>query len=246
MESKIIASDHLVISEIQKEKCCSKTKDDTNADKTCRKCNKTLANTNTNFRDNRRVCRDCEKQHGREYRQSEKGKEKANSWVEKNREKMTELQANWFQENKSYVQAKNRERTATDERYKFMNNQRRRISLALGNKQKKTIEYLGCNSEEFHDWISSHNIGNSNQDNNTVKMHIDHVIPLSTFNLENESEVLLAFNWRNTMPLSATENLKKNNKIVKSQVEQHLKKLEDYHREKQIELPQIFIDLFAM
>jgi hypothetical protein len=37
----------------------------------------------------------------------------------------------------------------------------------------------------------------------------------------------------------------KNSKIIKPQIEQHLKKLLDYHKEKNIEVPQKYIDLFA-
>jgi hypothetical protein len=56
---------------------------------------------------------------------------------------------------------------------------------------------------------------------------------------------MVAFNWRNTMPLSAVENLSKNKNIIPEQVEQHFNHLKNYHREKNIELPQQFIDLFA-
>ena len=74
---------------------------------------------------------------------------------------------------------------------------------------------------------------------------IEHHIPLSKFNLELESEQLVAFNWRNTMPLSPEENLSKNNRIIIPQIEQHYKNLVDYHIKNNIEMPQIFIDLFA-
>jgi len=62
---------------------------------------------------------------------------------------------------------------------------------------------------------------------------------------ENEEQQLIAFNWRNTMPLSCQENLKKNNKIIKLQIEQHYKKLVEYHLENKLDLPQVYIDLFA-
>jgi uncharacterized membrane protein YvbJ len=39
--------------------------------------------------------------------------------------------------------------------------------------------------------------------------------------------------------------LTKNNKIVKSQVKQHIEKLVSYHNQNNIELPQKYIDLFA-
>ena len=47
------------------------------------------------------------------------------------------------------------------------------------------------------------------------------------------------------MPLSRVENMSKNNKIITEQIELHYKKLIDYHIENKLELPQVFIDLFA-
>jgi hypothetical protein len=47
------------------------------------------------------------------------------------------------------------------------------------------------------------------------------------------------------MPLSAKENLAKNNRIIATQIEQHYNHLLEYNKEKNIELPQVFIDLFA-
>ena len=47
------------------------------------------------------------------------------------------------------------------------------------------------------------------------------------------------------MPLLAKDNLSKNNKILKPQIEEHLKNLTTYHIENSIELPDIYINLFA-
>jgi len=47
------------------------------------------------------------------------------------------------------------------------------------------------------------------------------------------------------MPLSVKENLSKNNKIIKEQIENHYKKLLEYHLENKLDLPQVFIDVFA-
>jgi hypothetical protein len=121
---------------------------------------------------------------------------------------------------------------------------RSRIISALNNKNKHTVEYLGCNIPDYLKWLLDNNL-NYTLDNRGCEWHIDHVIPLSHFNLENEEEQLVAFNWRNTMPLSCKENLKKNNKIIISQIEHHYKKLIEYHKENNIELPQVYIDLFA-
>jgi hypothetical protein len=127
---------------------------------------------------------------------------------------------------------------------KFKRNVRSRIYIALNAKKvMHTIQYLGATSDEYLQWIL-HNDNNYTLENRG-KWHIDHVIPLSRFNLDDEEQQLVAFNWRNTMPLDAKENLKKNNRLDTLQIEQHYKKLSGYHKEKNIDFPQVFIDLFA-
>ena len=125
---------------------------------------------------------------------------------------------------------------------KFKRCIRGRIHSALQKKDKHTIDYLGCNYDEYFNWILNNNY---TLNNHGKEWHIDHVIPLSKFNLENESEHVIAFNWRNTAPLTVKDNLSKNNKILKPQIEQHWKKLLEYHKNNNIEMPQEFICLFA-
>ena len=129
---------------------------------------------------------------------------------------------------------------------KFKRNIRTRIynSLRYKNKTKHSVEYLGCSSNEYFNWIFKYN-NNYNLDNYGAEWHIDHVIPLSKFDLNVLEEQVIAFNWRNTMPLSCIENLSKNNKILQSQVETHYEKIVEYHLENKLDLPQVYIDLFA-
>jgi hypothetical protein len=103
---------------------------------------------------------------------------------------------------------------------------------------------LGCTSLDYLNWICNYD-EKYNLENYGEVWHIDHVIPLSRFDLEDEYEQMIAFNWRNTMPLLAHENLSKNSKILKPQIEQHLQFLRAYHEKRKLEFPQRFIDLFA-
>jgi hypothetical protein len=131
---------------------------------------------------------------------------------------------------------------------KLKKNLRSRISIALkGNKTKRTIEYLGCSIGEYVNWLNyiCDDFINDENNENEDKMHIDHVIPLSKFDLEKEEDIYLAFNWRNTMPLSAKENLSKNNKILPQQIKQHFDSLKIYHKDNKIKMPREFIDLYA-
>ncbi len=127
---------------------------------------------------------------------------------------------------------------------KFKRNIRSRIIRALKYKSKHTIDYLGCSYSDYFNWIFTVN-NDYILENHGDKWHIDHVIPLSKFDLDDEEQQLLAFNWRNTMPLSCYENLSKNNKIITSQIEQHYKKLIKYHKENNLILPNQFIELYA-
>ena len=111
-------------------------------------------------------------------------------------------------------------------------------------KAKSHIEYLGTSTNDYLDWIMTYN-SNYNLDNYGPVWHIDHVIPISYFDLSNEEEQLLAFNWRNTMPLSVKENLEKNNRIDTIQIKEHLKKLEEYHTQTKIIMPEEFKNLYA-
>ena len=129
---------------------------------------------------------------------------------------------------------------------KFKRYIRTRIYNCLRNKNKTkhSVEYLGCSSDEYFKWILDYN-NNCDLINHGKEWHVDHVIPISKFDLNIEEQQMLAFNWRNTMPLWCKENLSKNNKIIKEQVEHHYKNLVEYHLENKLDLPQVFIDLFA-
>jgi hypothetical protein len=127
---------------------------------------------------------------------------------------------------------------------KFKRSIRGRIYNSLIRKTKHTIDYLGCNTEEYLQWISD-NANDFTMENHGELWHIDHVIPLSKFDLEDDTEQLLAFNWRNTMALSKKENLSKNNKIDNAQIYNHYSKLIEYHNKHNIIMPQEYYHLFA-
>ena len=142
------------------------------------------------------------------------------------------------------LKCKDCERDEPTEKFKRYIRTRIYNCLRHKNKTKHSVEYLGCYSEEYFKWIFKYN-NKYCLDNHGAEWHIDHVIPLSKFDLNIEEQQLIAFNWRNTMPLSCNENLSKNNKIIVSQIKEHYKKLVEYHEENKLDLPQVYIDLFA-
>lgn len=111
-------------------------------------------------------------------------------------------------------------------------------------KKKHTIEYLGCSTSEYMNWIMKYDERYTSNNYGPI-WHIDHVIPVSRFDMNDPDEQLLAFNWRNTMPLSATENIVKNNKIDNAQIKLHYTKLQKYHTDNDIQFPKKYYYLFA-
>ena len=75
-------------------------------------------------------------------------------------------------------------------------------------KTKPSIEYLGCSAEYFREYIKSKMTEDMTFDN----IHYDHIKPVSSFNLEDEEELLNCCHYTNFQPLLATDNLIKHSK----------------------------------
>jgi hypothetical protein len=84
------------------------------------------------------------------------------------------------------------------------------------NKNTKTSEIIGCCMSDyvkhieslFEDWMTWNNYGN-----NKDQWNIDHIQPVSKFDLTNEIELKKAFHFSNCRPLSSIDNFKKGNKL---------------------------------
>ncbi len=134
-----------------------------------------------------------------------------------------------------------RECERDDPVFRIIRNTRSRVLSCLQTKSDNLITYLGCSGKLYYEWLLYSN------PKFTLKTgwHIDHVIPLSHFDIESLDNHTIMFNWRNTMPLLAAENLSKNNKIIKTQIAEHVKSLEQFHELNNIEFPDKFKELFA-
>ena len=75
-------------------------------------------------------------------------------------------------------------------------------------KTKSSIKYLGCDINTFIHHIEKKLIGDMTWDN----IHIDHIKPVSKFNLDLEEEFNKCCHYTNLQPLLAKDNLNKNNK----------------------------------
>lgn len=93
---------------------------------------------------------------------------------------------------------------------------RRRISTYIkkGGKSASTMELLGCTSGEFKDFFELMFRDEMTWDDFMKgDIHIDHIIPLSIFDMTIPLHQKVAFHHKNTQPLWATDNLIKRNSI---------------------------------
>lgn len=74
-------------------------------------------------------------------------------------------------------------------------------------KDDSSIEYLGSTIEHLLNvFIYYYGVNELTND-----IHIDHIKPLSKFDIKNESDRKIAFHWTNLQPLNATKNRQKSN-----------------------------------
>ena len=69
-----------------------------------------------------------------------------------------------------------------------------------------------------------------NWSNYGSKWEIDHVVPIDSFNLQNQTELFKCFNWRNTRALNKLANSEKSNNIVQSFILKQREQLEQFDK----------------
>ena len=141
-------------------------------------------------------------------------KKKRREYYEKNKEEEYKLSRKWIEENRDKFRERNRkyerERTKNDLQFKLIRTHRKRVSYIFKelkmNKKRSSKDILGAGINEVIKLVENQfEIGMSWE--NYGEWHIDHVIPLSSANNEEELEAL--FFYINLQPMWADENLSK-------------------------------------
>lgn len=107
-----------------------------------------------------------------------------------------------------------KKRKAEDLNFRLGVNLRVRLYSAIRNKQKvgSAVEDLGCSVKYLIEYL-----GNMFQEgmswDNWGEWHIDHITPISSFDLEDREQFLKACHYTNLQPLWARENYSKGNRI---------------------------------
>lgn len=176
----------------------------------------------------RRKCRLCLNRECRDYKAC-------------NREKISVYNHKYKQENKDYTNAYNKiyfaKKKIEDPHYKIVSTMRVRLNKVLdGNrKDKHTKEFIGCDLNTLIKWFEFLFTDEMTINNHGEIWHMDHVLPCATFDMEDGDEQSRCFHWSNIRPLIAIENLKKGDRITKTLIKNHHKKVKQFMKENNIE-----------
>lgn len=138
----------------------------------------------------------------------EKIAEYAKKYRESNRDKERARREAWREANPDYHNAYRKKRYAEDPVFRAVIRLRGNANRLGDYKNKKTIELVGCSPEEFWRRNGSPSV------EELKDLHIDHIVPLSWFDLTNEDHVKVACNWTNLQYLSGRDNESKKNRYA--------------------------------
>lgn len=112
----------------------------------------------------------------------------------------------------STYNAVRRDKKKNDMEYRILCNHRNYVYKCLTKfslKHKASMEYIGCTVAQLKLWLERMFISDMSWDNYGTYWTIDHVIPLSFFDLTNPLDQRVAFHWSNMVP--SIDNFQKGN-----------------------------------
>lgn len=161
------------------------------------------------------------RENGRKSREKhiDRATKSAAEWKEKNKNKVTEYNKNYVQQNQEKINVlrnqRNKQKRKVDPIFVLKARLRNRVwSMLKNNKKSATTEkMLGCSYEFFKTYIEQkfpenmgwHNMG---------EWHIDHIKPLASFDLSDIEQQAIAFHYTNHQPLWAKDNISKGAKMI--------------------------------
>ena len=101
--------------------------------------------------------------------------------------------------------------------------------LTLSRTPKKIRSYVSIDAFMLREWIENKFTKEMSWDNYGEYWVVDHIVPLRFFDLNNENDMRICWNYKNLMPLLREDNSKKNGNIYFSLVLLDSIKGKDYY-----------------
>lgn len=139
---------------------------------------------------------------------------KKRSYYLRNREKFLAYRKEYAEKNRDNINKHTRKRYSADIRFKIANNLRRKLSniirSAKAKKAADTFLILGCDINFFIKHIENQFLqGMSWSNHGKFGWHLDHIRPISSFDIIDHEQQKKCFHYTNLQPLWAFDNLSK-------------------------------------
>ncbi len=209
------------IPERQNQKCCTEQCQKENTKELGRLASKKYRQSDKRAKwesENRDLIRESKKRYYKSAKgqaASKKQSKRANS--KKSRDEIVSYARQWRDKNREMIRERDSKyqnhRYKTDSQYRLVPCVRNRIrkSLKAANqpKSQKTIDLLGCSGSRFMEYLLEHPARRPEWDekNYGVEWVVDHIRPISSFDLSIQSELKKAFHYANCQPMDPNENL---------------------------------------
>lgn len=155
----------------------------------------------------------------------ERERENNRRWYEANKNLVSQRKADYYNNNSEQEKLRSKvfretfpeKRRPKTAQAKLVANIRSKVSHIISGQYKKssTQKYLSCSFDELKSHIEKQFLPNMTWDNyGLYGWHIDHIKPLSAFDLSVESNLYEAWHYTNLRPLWAKDNLRKGKKYV--------------------------------
>jgi hypothetical protein len=137
------------------------------------------------------------------------------SWYQNNKERAKKNSSLYYQKNKDKRRAKNKAKEEANPNFKLKRLLRHRLRQAIKKNRKvgSAVKDLGCTIEELKVYLESKFQDGMTWDNHGPDgWHIDHIEPLSRFDLTDYEQLKKACHYTNLQPLWAEDNIRKGNR----------------------------------
>lgn len=139
-------------------------------------------------------------------------------YYQENKEKIKRRVQEYQKNNKDKINLRNSKKRRLDDEFKLRQNLRSRLNMAMRSNSKSgsAVKDLGCSIPDLKSHLESkfsYGMSWDNYGSSKESWVIDHILPLSSFDLSNRNELLVACNFINLQPLWYIDNAVKGNKV---------------------------------
>ncbi len=179
----------------------------------CSRCKKSFEESESYNRKLCSLCRVQKKQY--RLRNLDKIRQQSNDYRMLHRDNLNQYLRDYRKQNRNSINEFKRNRHQNDIQYKLGHNLRSRLRSALKRNTKvgSAVKDLGCTIDELKLWLEDQFQSGMTWDNYGTYWHIDHIIPLASFDLTDLGQFKKACHWFNLQPLRAEDNLSKKDKV---------------------------------